>query len=174
MLFRSVYPIQLIHSDSCAIITPPKSQAPYYPLFVDDFTRWIFVYFLNKKNGDTCTHAFNEIVAYIQTQYSLYTIQQFRCDNGQGEYDNQLFRRTLDNHRISVEPSPPCLGPVTNPGHPWIAGPLTDNPPHAKSPAMNCRGRILDSVILLIRSHTITNQSYLHYRPLTHTSQKHK
>ena len=30
-------------------------------------------------------------------------------------------------------------------------GPPTDNPPHAKSPAMHCKDRILDSIILLIR-----------------------
>ena len=28
-------------------------------------------------------------------------------------------------------------------------GPPTDNPPHAKSPAVHCKGRILDSIILI-------------------------
>ena len=73
-----------------------------------------------------------------------------------------------------------CSGPVTDPGHPrmaraihrwpgirewpgdtgpfadpWMAwlclGPFTDNPPHAKSPAVHNTDRILDSTILLIQ-----------------------
>ena len=67
---RATHPF-LIHSDSCTISTPSISRARYYLLFIDDFTRWTFVYFLN-KNADTCAHAFNEMIAYIRTQYSPY------------------------------------------------------------------------------------------------------
>ena len=46
---RAIRPFQLIHSDSCTITTPSLSGSRYYLLFVDDFTRWTFVYFLNQK-----------------------------------------------------------------------------------------------------------------------------
>ena len=47
-------------------------------------------------------------------------------------------------------------------------GPFTDNPPHAKSPTVHNKDRILGSIILLIRI------AYLHYRPLTNTRPKKK
>ena len=49
-------------------------------------------------------------------------------------------------------------------------GPPTDNPPHAKSPAMHCKDRILDSIILLIRSHT-NNKSIILTLPTADTHQ---
>ena len=105
---RAIRPFQLIHSDSCTITTPSLSGSRYYLIFIDDLTRWTFVFFLKQKNAITCTQAFNEMIAYINTQYSgSYKIQRFRCDNGSGEYDNQLFRETLTTNGISFEPSPP-------------------------------------------------------------------
>ena len=99
---RAIRPFQLIHSDSCTITTSSLSGSRYYLLFVDDFTYWTFVYFLNQKNAATCTRAFNEIIAYINTQYSSeYKVQQFRCDNGSGEYDNHLLREALADNGIS-------------------------------------------------------------------------
>ena len=105
---RAIQPFQLIHSDSCTVNTPSLSGSRYYLLFIDDFTLWTFVYFLNQKNAVTCTRAFNEMITYISTQYSSkYKVQRFRCDNGSGEYDNHLFRETLVENGISFEPSPP-------------------------------------------------------------------
>ena len=93
---RAMHPFQLIHLDSCTITTPSLSGFRYYLIFIDDFTRWTFVFFLKQKNAITCTQEFNEMITYINTQYSgSYKIQCFRCDNGSREYDNQLFRETL-------------------------------------------------------------------------------
>ena len=47
------------------------------------------------------------MIAYIRTQYPKHKTQRFRCDNGSGEYNNQLFRKTLTDNGISFEPSPP-------------------------------------------------------------------
>ena len=67
---RATHPFELIHSDSCSIFSNPSlSGALYYLLFIDDFTRWTFVYFLNRKNAENCTQAFKETIALIKTQY---------------------------------------------------------------------------------------------------------
>ena len=104
---RATHPFQLIHSDSCTITTPSLSGSRYYLLFVDNFTCWAFVYFLMRKNAETCTQAFKELLAYICTQYPTFKVQRFRCHNGMGEYDNNLFRELLANRGIIFEPSPP-------------------------------------------------------------------
>jgi hypothetical protein len=50
---------------------------------------------------------FQQFTKYIATQFPGYPIRPFRCDNGKGEYDNQLFRGILSSSGISFEPSPP-------------------------------------------------------------------
>ena len=105
---RATRPFELIHSDSCSIFgNPSLSGALYYLLFIDDFTRWTYVYFLAKKNAENFTQAFNETLALIKNQYPQFPIQRFRCDNGRGEYDNQTFRKTLADNGIIFESSPP-------------------------------------------------------------------
>ena len=50
-------------------------------------------------------------------------------------------------------------------------GPPTDNPPHAKSPAVHCKDRVLDSIILLIRI-SYNNKSVILALPTTSTRPK--
>ena len=109
---RATHPFELIHSDSCSIFgNPSLSGALHYLLFIDNFTRWTFVYFkfLNKKNAENCTQAFKETLALIKTQYPQYYIKRFCYDNGKGEYDNQIFRKTLADNGIIFESSPPYI-----------------------------------------------------------------
>ena len=103
---RATQPFELIHSDSCTITTPSLSGALYYLLFIDDYTRWTYVYFLSKKNSENCTQAFKETLNLIHTQHPKHRVQRFRSDNGTGEYDNQNFRKILTEHGIIFEPSP--------------------------------------------------------------------
>ena len=79
---------------------------PYITSFINDYTRWTYVYFLTKKNAENCTRAFQETLNLIQTQYPKYRVQIFRSDNGTGEYDNRLFQKTLTDYGIIFEPSP--------------------------------------------------------------------
>ena len=103
---RAIRPFQLIYSDSCTITTPSISGARYYLLFIDEFSRWAFVYFLNKRSAETCTHAFDEMIAYRET-ISNYKIQRFRCYNGIGEYDSKLFRKPSPTMEYPLNPPLP-------------------------------------------------------------------
>ena len=104
---RATNPFELIHSDSCQITTPSLSGALYYLLFIDDYSRWTFVYFLSHKSAINCTKAFQEVLSIIKTRYAPFNVQRFRCDNGTGEYDNQMFRKILTENGITFESSPP-------------------------------------------------------------------
>ena len=105
---RAKYPFELIHSDSCHIAgNPSLSGALHYILYIDDYTRWTYVHFLAKKTAENCTQAFKEILALIKTQYPQFQTKGFHCDNGKGEYDNQLFREALTENGIIFETSPP-------------------------------------------------------------------
>lgn len=98
-----------MHSDGCTITTPSLSGSRYYILFVDGFTHWTFAYFLIRKNTETYTQAFKEMLAHIYTQYPAFKIQRFRSDNGTGEYDSQPFRALLTNHPTMASPLNPHL-----------------------------------------------------------------
>jgi hypothetical protein len=105
---RSKQPFELIHSDLCGPITPPsKGGARYFILYIDDFSRTCNVYFLRTKTAEEVVSIFQQFTKYIATQFPEYPIRRFRCDNGKGEYDNQLFRGILSSSGISFEPSPP-------------------------------------------------------------------
>ena len=106
---RTTRPFELIHSDSCQMTTPSISGAQYYLIFIDDYSRWTFVYFLMHKNATNCTKAFQEVLSIIKTRFAPFNIQRFRCNNGSGEYDNQMFRKILAENRINFETSPPYM-----------------------------------------------------------------
>jgi hypothetical protein len=105
---RSKQPFELIHSALCGPITPAsKGGARYFILYIDDFSRTCNVYFLRTKTAEELVSTFQQFTKYIATQFPGYPIRPFRCDNGKGEYDNQLFRGILSSSGISFEPSPP-------------------------------------------------------------------
>jgi hypothetical protein len=84
----------------------PYLEKSYYTLFVDDFTRWSFVYFFESKKSQECTAAFKTMRSYIKKQFNG-DIKRFHCDNGGGEYDNRLFKRELMQNGTQYKPAPP-------------------------------------------------------------------
>jgi hypothetical protein len=103
---RATRPFELVHSDLCGPMrTDSHGGKRYYIVFIDDFSRWTFVYFLHTKDREACANAFREMQSYVKTQYGC-TIRRFRCDNGRGEYDNTLFRSILTTRGIRFEPAP--------------------------------------------------------------------
>jgi hypothetical protein len=99
-------PLELVHCDLCGPMrTDSHGGKRYYIVFIDDFSRWTFVYFLHTKDREACANAFREMQSYVKTQYSC-TIRTFRCDNGRGEHDNTLFRSILTTRGIRFEPAP--------------------------------------------------------------------
>jgi hypothetical protein len=81
--YRATEPFELIHSDVCGPM--PESSiggSRYYVTFIDDFTRYTFVYFL--KNKSQVLEKFKDFHNYAKN-VSGKGIKVIRTDNG-GEY----------------------------------------------------------------------------------------
>ena len=104
---KTTQPFHLLHSDLCGPLALSHSGYRYFILYIDDFSRSTWVYFLRSKKAEEAVSVFQQFQAMVDTQYPAYTIRRFRCDNGRGEYDNTFFRGILHVRGISFEPSPP-------------------------------------------------------------------
>jgi hypothetical protein len=103
---RTTKPFELVHSDACGpFSTPTFGGNKHFILFVDDYTRFTFVWMLPDKKSETCTTAYKAFQARVTTLG--YQIRWFRCDNGRGEYDNKTFRSVLTASGTTYEPCPP-------------------------------------------------------------------
>lgn len=82
----------LIHSDIWGPAPiPTMGGARYYVIFVDDYTRFTWVYLLHHRSD--FLQIYKEFSAMIKTQFSK-TIKIFRSDSG-GEYLSHQFREVL-------------------------------------------------------------------------------
>jgi len=97
----------LLHSDLCGPLVVSHSGYRYFILYINNFSQTAWVYFLSSKKAEEVVLVFQEFQAMVDKQYPEYTIRRFRCDNGQGEYDNTFFHGILRVGGISFEPSPP-------------------------------------------------------------------
>jgi len=105
---RASRPFELNHSDLCRPIgTLSWSGSRYLILYIDDYTRWAFGYFLRLKESIEITKVFQEFQAGVQTASPNWPISRFRCDNCKEEFDNSLFRGILRVGGILFEPAPP-------------------------------------------------------------------
>jgi len=99
-------PFELVHSDVCGpFSTLTFGDNRYNILFIDNYTRYTSVWLLPNKKAETCTSAYQSFQAQVDSMG--YEIKQFRCDNGQGEYDNKTFRYVLAARGTAYEPAPP-------------------------------------------------------------------
>lgn len=105
---RATRPFEIIHSDVCC---PFKclsfSGAQYFILYIDDYTRFCWVYFLRTKEANEVTGRFQEFRERIRKIFPQWEISRFRCDNGKGEYNNTFFRGILSATGIQFQPAPP-------------------------------------------------------------------
>ena len=100
-------PLSLIHSVACGLFrTSAVSRAKHFILFIDDFARMTWVYFLKGKGHEETLEAFQTFKASAE-KASGRSIRCFRCDNGRGEYDDQHFTDLLKVEGISYEPAAP-------------------------------------------------------------------
>ena len=102
-------PLELIHSDLGDLSkekTPSLSGSRYFILFIDDYTRFTWVYFLKSKGKGEVLQAFKDFKALVEKQTGR-KIKRFHCDNGRGEYANDPFKQFLKEEGISNEPCPP-------------------------------------------------------------------
>jgi len=57
---RTTKQLELVHSDVCGPFSTPNSASHrYYILFIDDYTRYTFVWILQDKKSTTCTSAYH-------------------------------------------------------------------------------------------------------------------
>ena len=89
---RSVAPFDIVHSDVWGPSpVASKSGSNYYVSFVDDYTRYTWVY-LMKRRSDFLT-IYSDFRALVKTQHSA-VIKCFRCDLG-GEFTSNDFNQLL-------------------------------------------------------------------------------
>jgi transposase InsO family protein len=103
---RSTVPIEFIHSDLSRIMPASLGWFRYYIIFVDDCTRYTWIYFLYTKTAAEIIKVFKNFKTHVEKQYNR-QMKRFRCDNGTGEYNNDTFRGFLVEQGITYEPSPP-------------------------------------------------------------------
>ena len=104
---RASSKLELIHSDLSGIMKPSISKNRYFLLFIDDLTRFTWVYLLRTKTKEVTLSAFKEFKALVEKQTPFHKIKRLRSDNGKGEYSNLEFQQFLKNEGIQHEPCPP-------------------------------------------------------------------
>ena len=92
---RASVPLELIHSDLCGPMPEPSiSGYRYFIIYVDDFTRYTWIYFLKTKTSKEIGTVFQYFKSLVENQVMVdnqavyHRIKRLRSDNGRGEYDN--------------------------------------------------------------------------------------
>ena len=92
--------LELVHSDVCGPMkNPTLSGTRYYVAFIDDYSRFTFVYPMTRK--DQVFDRFMEFKKLAELQTGK-LIKRFRSDGG-GEYDNQKFEKLFKECGIQHE-----------------------------------------------------------------------
>ena len=95
-------PFELVHSDLAGPIHPISHEGSKYCInFVDDYTGFIFVYFLKSKSDAIAATA-----RFIADINPYETVKTLRTDNGT-EYSNKDFCALMDKNKIKHEYSAP-------------------------------------------------------------------
>nr|GEV61326.1 copia-type polyprotein [Tanacetum cinerariifolium] len=94
---RAKEPLQLIHTDLCGPITPPSHDKNlYFMLFIDDYSRKTWVYFLKEKSQ--AFEAFKTFKAMVEKEKGL-KIKSMRSDRG-GEFLSKEFNKFCEDNGI--------------------------------------------------------------------------
>ena len=113
-------PFNLVHSDVWKSPIVSVSGYKYYVLFIDDYTRFTWLFFMKRK-CEVLDH-FKNFLIYIKTQFSA-ILQQFQSDGG-GEYVSDPFVdlcSSLGIHRRLSCPHTPEQNGLTERKHRHIA-----------------------------------------------------
>jgi transposase InsO family protein len=107
---QNLAPLELVHSDLCemnGILT--KGGKRYFLTFIDDSTRFCYVYLLKTK--DEAFNYFKTYKAEVENQLER-KIKRLRSDRG-GEYFSSVFDEFCVEHDIIHERTPP-FSPQSN------------------------------------------------------------
>ena len=95
--WRAKKTLELVHSDICGPITPHSNGGKRYIItFIDDYSRRIWVYFLQEKSEAFV--AFKSYKALVEKEVGN-PIKVLRTDRG-GEYNSHEFSNFCENHGI--------------------------------------------------------------------------
>jgi hypothetical protein len=83
----SLCSLDLIHSDVWSCSTKSLGGYPYYVLFIDDFSRFTWLYHIHNKSDVFIV--FVQFKSLVENQFSS-SIKQFQCVGG-GEYMSNQF-----------------------------------------------------------------------------------
>ena len=105
--WRATEKFQLVHTDICGpMSTPSYNGSRYFLLFIDDFSRYCWVYFL--KNKSEVFSMFHKFKIVVENQ-SGQMIKILRSDNG-AEYISSQFKSFLQkagiHHQLTVTYTP--------------------------------------------------------------------
>jgi transposase InsO family protein len=105
--WRATERLQLIHTDvGGPMRTPSLNGSKYYIVFIDDYTRMCWIYFMKFKSE--VAHIFWKFKAWIETQ-SKCKLQVIRSDNGT-EYTCEQFNKFCEDagieHQLTAPYSP--------------------------------------------------------------------
>ena len=86
---RTTQPLELIHSDLCGPIDSASfGGALHFILFIDDYTKYTYIYPLKRKTSSSVLERFQEYKAEVEKQLNK-SIKRLRTDGG-GEYEKWM------------------------------------------------------------------------------------
>ena len=92
--WRAKAPLELVHTDVCGpMTTPTHAGNKYFLIFVDDFTRMTWVYFMRQKSD--VFSIFKKFQNFVERQ-SGYLMKVLRSDRG-GEYNSNEFNKFCED-----------------------------------------------------------------------------
>lgn len=91
--------LDLVHTNLCGPMRPSHSTFQYFMLFVDDFSRKMWIYCIRTK--DEAFENFKKFKAVVEIE-SGRKIKTLRSDQG-GEYTNNEFNDFLETHGICCQ-----------------------------------------------------------------------
>ncbi|GJU02534.1 zinc finger, CCHC-type containing protein [Tanacetum coccineum] len=108
---RSTSPLDLVYGDLCGPITPPTpSGKKYIFLLVDDYSRYMWAYFLSTK--DQAFDTFKEFKKSTENELKT-TLKMLRTDRG-GEFTSNEFTQYCKENGIARQLTAPATLIATN------------------------------------------------------------